>query len=359
MNVNMSGGMFFFSEYAVRFRSIDHFCKNEILNRWWSVIAREKKNNLALHVFHSGNLAEIKYALCYLSAHHGFNLERVNLHALADSSQLAEHIASECSIYIPGPLDGDERAIVGTLKRYGLKVLWNDADIEEMVHFREPFDPGQDRYFLNRANDKGRLWYSIVEVDPNVVDRVHVGYGSKLYNAYISSCGDAAIHVGRGSYISVNPRFFLDSPFHLGSFCQVSTDFTAITRRHAISNLSLGHLADGALGFFGEGHDLKGEIVIESDVWIGTRVMVLPGVTIGHGCVIGAGSVVTKNCQPYGIYAGNPARFIRSRFTEEKIQLLLESRWWTWPLNKIYEKRSVFMEKVDDLSVEEIREFLQ
>lgn len=359
MNTNLCGGMFFFSEYGVRFLSIEHFCRNEQLNRWWSVMARERKTDITLHVFHSANPAEVKYALCYLSAYYGFNLERVHLHFLPDSSKVTEQIAGECSIYIPGPLEADERAVVGALKRYGLKVLWNDADIEEMIHFKEPFDPGNDRYFLRRAYDKGRLWYSIVEVDPNVVDRVHVGYGSKLYNAYVSFCGDAAIHVGRGSYISVNPRFFLDSPFYLGSFCQVSTDFTAITRRHAISNLSLGHLADGALGFFGEGHDLKGDVVIESDVWIGTRVMVLPGVTIGHGCVIGAGSVVTQDCQPYGIYAGNPARFIRFRFPEEKIQLLLESQWWTWPLSKIYEKRSVFMEKVDDLSVEEIRDLLR
>ena len=54
-------------------------------------------------------------------------------------------------------------------------------------------------------------------------------------------------------------------------------------------------------------------IVIEDDVWIGTRVTVLDGVKISHGCVIGAGAVVNKNTEPYGIYAGVPAKKVGSR----------------------------------------------
>lgn len=54
-------------------------------------------------------------------------------------------------------------------------------------------------------------------------------------------------------------------------------------------------------------------IVIGDDVWIGARVIVLPGVHIGSGSVIGAGSVVTKDVPTYGIVAGNPARLIRMR----------------------------------------------
>jgi maltose O-acetyltransferase len=47
-------------------------------------------------------------------------------------------------------------------------------------------------------------------------------------------------------------------------------------------------------------------------VWMGARVTVLPGVTVGDGCVIAAGAVVTKDCEPGGVYAGLPARRIRS-----------------------------------------------
>ncbi|MBP9814180.1 acyltransferase [Candidatus Woesebacteria bacterium] len=54
-------------------------------------------------------------------------------------------------------------------------------------------------------------------------------------------------------------------------------------------------------------------VVIEDDVWIGTHVCILKGVTIGRGAVIGAGSVVTKNIKPYEVVAGNPAKHIRYR----------------------------------------------
>ena len=54
-------------------------------------------------------------------------------------------------------------------------------------------------------------------------------------------------------------------------------------------------------------------VVIGNDVWIGARVIILPGVHIGDGAVIGAGSVVTKDVEPYCIVAGNPAKLIRKR----------------------------------------------
>ena len=56
------------------------------------------------------------------------------------------------------------------------------------------------------------------------------------------------------------------------------------------------------------------EVIFEGDNWIGTGSIILKGVTIGVGSIIGAGSVVTKDTQPYGIYAGNPAKFIKNRF---------------------------------------------
>ena len=54
-------------------------------------------------------------------------------------------------------------------------------------------------------------------------------------------------------------------------------------------------------------------IVIKHDVWIGANSSVLDGVTIAEGCVIGAGSVVTKSTISYGIYGGVPATLLRKR----------------------------------------------
>jgi maltose O-acetyltransferase len=52
---------------------------------------------------------------------------------------------------------------------------------------------------------------------------------------------------------------------------------------------------------------------IESDVWIGRNAIILPGVIIGQGSVVGAGAIVTKNIEPFSVYGGVPAKFIKKR----------------------------------------------
>ncbi|MEU7841889.1 acyltransferase [Micromonospora sp. NPDC049114] len=60
-------------------------------------------------------------------------------------------------------------------------------------------------------------------------------------------------------------------------------------------------------------------VAIGDDVWVGTRAVILHGVTIGRGAVVGAGAVVTRSVPPYAIVAGNPARVIRLRWPVETI----------------------------------------
>jgi acetyltransferase-like isoleucine patch superfamily enzyme len=69
-------------------------------------------------------------------------------------------------------------------------------------------------------------------------------------------------------------------------------------------------------------------VIIGSDVWIGTRAMVLDGVNIGDGAIIGAGSVVTRDVKPFEVVAGVPARRLRARFDDETISRLQHSQWW-------------------------------
>ena len=61
-------------------------------------------------------------------------------------------------------------------------------------------------------------------------------------------------------------------------------------------------------------------IVVEDDVWIGAKVTVLGGVTIGRSAIVAAGAVVTKDVESYSIVGGVPAKLIRYRFDEETIR---------------------------------------
>lgn len=75
----------------------------------------------------------------------------------------------------------------------------------------------------------------------------------------------------------------------------------------------------------------RGPIIIGNDVWIGRNAMILSGVTVGNGAVVGAEAVVTRDVRPYAVVAGNPAREVRRRFTDEQVDALQELRWWDWP----------------------------
>jgi acetyltransferase-like isoleucine patch superfamily enzyme len=57
---------------------------------------------------------------------------------------------------------------------------------------------------------------------------------------------------------------------------------------------------------------------VGNDVWIGHGAIVIAGVTIGDGAIVAAGSVVTKDVEPCTIVGGNPARFIKNRFSTEE-----------------------------------------
>ena len=59
------------------------------------------------------------------------------------------------------------------------------------------------------------------------------------------------------------------------------------------------------------GEPVRMPIRVGAGTWIGSRALVLPGVTIGSGCIIGAGSVVNRDCEPNGLYVGVPARRVR------------------------------------------------
>jgi phosphonate metabolism protein (transferase hexapeptide repeat family) len=72
-----------------------------------------------------------------------------------------------------------------------------------------------------------------------------------------------------------------------------------------------------------------------ADTWLGHGCIVMPGVKIGHGVVVGAGAVVTRDLPDYAIAVGVPAKVVRFRFPEATRQALISLAWWDWPYDKI------------------------
>jgi virginiamycin A acetyltransferase len=79
----------------------------------------------------------------------------------------------------------------------------------------------------------------------------------------------------------------------------------------------------------------RGDTVIGSDVWIGREAVIMPGVSIGHGAIIGSHAVVAKDVPAYGVAVGNPATIAKRRFSDDVIADLLAIAWWNWPPDKI------------------------
>ncbi len=91
---------------------------------------------------------------------------------------------------------------------------------------------------------------------------------------------------------------------------------------------------------------------IGSDVWIAGNVSILRGAHIGHGAVIGAGSVVTKEIPPYAVAYGVPAEVHGFRFEAPVVERLLAWQWWDWPEEVLRDSRALFR---GDLTEEKLR----
>ena len=103
----------------------------------------------------------------------------------------------------------------------------------------------------------------------------------------------------------------------------------------------------------------KGDIYIGNDVWIGDDVIINGGVKIGDGCIVGAGSIVTKDLEPFSIYAGVPAKFIRERFPKEYTERIIASRWWDVKPQYIDQLKEILSSEISENSLFRLEAFIR
>lgn len=134
----------------------------------------------------------------------------------------------------------------------------------------------------------------------------------------------------------------------LGRFCSVSWNCTIGATSHRYDHLST-HAFPYVkeFGFAASSKRINEKTIVGNDVWIGAGAIIMPGISIGDGAVIGAGSVVTKNVLPFEIVVGVPAKKINTRFKPEIIEQILANPWWNWEQDKIKNEISIFQKKFE------------
>lgn len=90
-----------------------------------------------------------------------------------------------------------------------------------------------------------------------------------------------------------------------------------------------------------DGKDCK----IGNDVWIGANVLIIGGVTIGDGAIVASGAIINKDVPPYAVVGGVPAKIIRYRFSEYRIQELLKIKWWEKDEQWLEDNASLFVDE--------------
>jgi len=136
----------------------------------------------------------------------------------------------------------------------------------------------------------------------------------KTARRFVASCGTNVnfeknatfgtdLVIGSGSGVGINAS--LAGGVTIGENVMMGPDVIIYTRNHEFGDVSKPMNT--------QGFSAPKPVVIEDDVWIGGRVIILPGVRVGMGSIIGAGSVVTKDVEKYCIIGGNPAKFIKKR----------------------------------------------
>lgn len=135
-------------------------------------------------------------------------------------------------------------------------------------------------------------------INPEISKKITVGKRCYFGNLYCLRCGP---NVSFGNGFEMH-----NVKLTVGENVMIASDVMIMGGGHRFTRTDIPMTEQGELG--------KTELIIEDDVWIGTRVTILAkNIVIGKGSIIGANAVVTKNIPPYSIVVGNPAKVVKTR----------------------------------------------
>lgn len=149
-------------------------------------------------------------------------------------------------------------------------------------------------------------------------------------------------YMGYGSYIGDQCTIMAK----IGRYCSIGHKVTVLTGTHPSHKFVSTHPTFYSLGLqngttYVSKQKFKEKIfadeeseygcIIGNDVWIGYNATIMGGCTIGDGAIIATGAFVKDDVEPYTIVAGQPAKVIGKRFDDNKIEFLMQFKWWDKP----------------------------
>ncbi|WP_295720294.1 CatB-related O-acetyltransferase [Mucilaginibacter sp.] len=157
------------------------------------------------------------------------------------------------------------------------------------------------------------------------------------------------ITILKGSYVCENSS--IDSYTYIGFNTLISK--TIIGRYNSIANnVNIGH-GEHPLNLISTSSFLNDtpyevltqkQCIVTHDVWIGSGATIRRGITLGIGCVVGGNAFVNKDVPPFAVVGGVPAKILKYRFPQEKIDKILASSWW----EKDVEQAKIIVKKLEE-----------